>query len=65
MSGIEFFGVEKKECSQCHKIHAVSSLYFNRKEGNLWCTHCLGKVKKKRNHRQWDKNLGRKLKEDD
>jgi len=63
MSRIEFFGLEKKECSQCHKIHSVSSLYFNRKKGNLWCTHCLGKEKKKRNHRQYDKKLGRVLKE--
>ena len=62
MSRIEFFGLESKECSQCGNLHAVSSMYFNKKEGNLWCLHCLGKVKKKRNHRQWDKNLGRRSK---
>lgn len=64
MSRIEFFGLEKKECSQCHKMHSASSLYFNRKKGNLWCMHCLGKVKKKRNP-QWNKKLGRVLKKND
>lgn len=64
MSRIEFSGSEKKECSQCHKMHSVSSLYFNRKKGNLWCTHCLSKVKKERNP-QYDKKLGRKSKKDD
>lgn len=61
MSRIEFLGLEKKRCSQCGKLHAVSSMYFNKKKGNLWCTHCLSKVKKERNP-QWDKKLGRVLK---
>jgi len=60
MSRIEFSGSEKKECSQCGKLHSASSIYFNRKKGNLWCTHCLGKKKKKR-----DKKLGRVLKKND
>ncbi len=59
MNRIEFFGLEKKRCSECGKLHAVSSMYFNKKEGNLWCMYCLGLEKKKRNHRQWDKKLGR------
>lgn len=63
MSRIPLFilSLEWKRCSQCGKLHSASSMYFNKEKRNLWCTHCLGKVKKERNPR-WDKKLGRKSK---
>lgn len=39
---------ETKRCSVCGKLHSASSIYFNRKEGNLCCINCLTIEKKKR-----------------
>jgi hypothetical protein len=59
---IPFYSFERKRCSQCDKIHSLSEMFYNKRKGNYWCMHCVSIEKKKRNAIQWEKRLGRDLK---